>query len=127
MQPRHAQSSTVPTTRTMAPTPRGTESQPQKTGQSLPEKTLQKPARLVEFALKMPQAKDVSLAGSFNGWDEKHTPMRRDPSGGWKTSVSLIPGRYEYRFIADGQWLSDPNARESVSNSFGTTNSVMVV
>ena len=46
---------------------------------------------------------------------------------GWKANVPLAPGRYEYRFVADGQWLSDPNAKESVGNDFGSTNSVLVV
>jgi hypothetical protein len=52
--------------------------------------------------------------------------MIRDGAG-WKASVSLSPGRYEYRFVVDGQWVSDPKARESATNDFGSTNSVVVV
>jgi len=29
--------------------------------------------------------------------------------------------------VVDGQWISDPNAKESVRNDFGSTNSVLVV
>jgi 1,4-alpha-glucan branching enzyme len=68
------------------------------------------------------------VAGSFNGWDSSRTPLAKDPNGGWKTTVMLPPGRYEYRFVIDGgQWFSDPGAKESVPNAFGSTNSVVVV
>jgi hypothetical protein len=53
--------------------------------------------------------------------------MRKDSGKVWKATVALPPGRYEYRFVVDGQWISDPNATESVGNNFGGTNSVIVV
>jgi 1,4-alpha-glucan branching enzyme len=54
--------------------------------------------------------------------------MRRDGADSvWKVSLPLKPGRYEYRFVVDGEWTSDPNARESAINDFGSTNSVLVV
>jgi 1,4-alpha-glucan branching enzyme len=81
----------------------------------------------VEFVLKMPQAQSACIAGSFNNWDAKKTPMRKEGSAGWKASVPLPAGRHEYRFVVDGQWISDPNARESVKNQFGSTNSIVVV
>lgn len=88
------------------------------------EKRGEKP---IEFVLEMPQAQSACVAGTFNGWDSKKTPMRKDGSAGWKAAVPLPPGRYEYRFVVDGQWISDPNARESVKNQFGSTNSVVMV
>ena len=81
----------------------------------------------VEFVLERTGARSVSVAGSFNDWNPEQTPMSRDLEETWKTTVSLKPGRYEYRFVVDGQWLSDPNTRESVPNEFGSTNSVLVV
>ena len=81
----------------------------------------------VEFILKMPKAQSACVAGTFNDWDSKKTPMLKEGSAGWKATVPLTPGRYEYRFVVDGQWISDPNARESVKNQFGSTNSVIVV
>jgi hypothetical protein len=42
-------------------------------------------------------------------------------------TVWLPAGRYEYRFVVDGQWMSDPSAREYVQNTFGSTNCVLVV
>ena len=81
----------------------------------------------IEFTLKLPHAQSACVAGTFNGWDSKKTPMRKDGSAAWKATVALSPGRHEYRFVVDGQWISDPNAKESVKNQFGSTNSVVVV
>jgi 1,4-alpha-glucan branching enzyme len=81
----------------------------------------------IEFSLKMPHARSACVAGSFNQWDPRRTPMQKDKSGGWKATVWLPPGRYEYRFCVDDQWLSDPNARECVANGFGSENSVVTV
>jgi len=90
-------------------------------------RSAQRNSQPVEFIFNQPEAKAVALAGSFNNWDPKRMPMRKDPSGKWHTTVTLSPGRHEYRFVADGQWVSDPNAKEFIKNSFGTTNSVMSV
>jgi len=100
-----------------------TNTAPSRTTQRPPQKTKQRP---VEFTLEVPNASSVALAGTFNNWDCHRTPMIRDGAG-WKASVSLSPGRYEYRFVVDGQWVSDPKARESATNDFGSTNSVVVV
>jgi 1,4-alpha-glucan branching enzyme len=81
----------------------------------------------IEFKLRNPHAKSAFVAGSFNSWDLKRTPMRKESDGEWKATVSLAPGRYEYRFVVDGQWISDPMAKESVHNTFGSTNSVVTV
>jgi 1,4-alpha-glucan branching enzyme len=81
----------------------------------------------VEFILGEPQAHSVAVAGSFNDWDASRTPMRATPEGHWKATVWLPAGSYEYRFVVDGRWISDPSARESVQNTFGSTNSVLVI
>src|SRR5215471_11592877 len=82
----------------------------------------------IEFILKLPSAKSVAVAGSFNSWDVKKAPLRKDSNGGWKGAVSLPPGRYEYRFVVNGtEWLTDPSAKESVDNGMGGSNSVLVV
>ena len=83
--------------------------------------------RPVEFVLRLPQAKSVAVAGTFNNWDATRTLLNAAPRGTWKATVWLPAGRYEYRFVADGEWISDPRARESVLNSFGSTNSVLLV
>jgi 1,4-alpha-glucan branching enzyme len=81
----------------------------------------------VEFALKALRAKWVTVAGSFNDWEPDLTPLQRDKGGVWRTTVLLSPGTHLYRFIVDGQWRSDPKAKQSVPNEFGEANSVVVV
>jgi len=91
-------------------------------------RTAQRPVETpVEFILKRLEARSVSVAGTFNDWSVSRTPMSPAPGGEWMATVWLPAGRYEYRFVVDGQWISDPNARESVQNTFGSTNSVLVV
>ena len=111
MQQRHIQAITV--ARPVAP--KGTRTN---------QRPVEKP---VEFMLHVPQARSVAVVGTFNDWDVNRTPMSPSPGGAWKATVWLPAGRYEYRFVADGQWTSDPNAGECVQNSFGSTNSVLVV
>jgi hypothetical protein len=80
---------------------------------------------VVRLALFEPSAKQVSVAGAFNEWST--TPLTRQEDGKWETTLGLAPGRYEYKFVVDGQWASDPSARENVVNEFGTLNSVIEV
>jgi hypothetical protein len=41
--------------------------------------------------------------------------------------VPLSPGRYEYRFVVNGEWVDDPKAKASVPNPHGGRNAVLVV
>jgi 1,4-alpha-glucan branching enzyme len=84
-------------------------------------------AKPVEFKLYAPQAKRVGLAGTFNNWDTKAIPAKRDSRGNWLVKVSLKPGRYEYKFFVDGSWLNDPRCSSYVSNTFGTQNCLLEI
>ena len=53
--------------------------------------------------------------------------MRRHSDGHWETTVDLAPGRYEYKFVRDGEWIPDLLAHENVWNQHGTLNSVVEV
>ena len=72
-------------------------------------------------------AKRVSLSGDFNGWSPDATPMKQYDDGHWETTIELAPGRYEYKFVRDGEWMPDLLARENVLNGYGTLNSVIEV
>jgi 1,4-alpha-glucan branching enzyme len=85
-----------------------------------------KPAHVV-VELINPTAKQVFLAGSFNNWQPEQTPLVAAGNGRWTRDLKVGPGRYEYLFVVDGQWLPDPNARQSVENPFGGRNSVLTV
>lgn len=79
------------------------------------------------FTLAAPKASKVALTGSFNSWSKSGTPLKKDKNGTWKTDISLKPGRYEYKFIVDGQWWTDPANRCTVRNSYGSENSVVEI
>jgi 1,4-alpha-glucan branching enzyme len=83
--------------------------------------------RKIEFRLELPNAEKVCLIGDFNRWDLKAHPMRKNEKGVWTKLITVSPGRYEYRFYADGQWLNDPNNPLRCENCFGTENNVLVV
>ena len=81
----------------------------------------------VIFEFPAPEAQEVCLAGDFNGWDPRTNPMKRARNGLWKATLSLAPGRYEYRFLADGQWENDPSCSGCVPNPFRSKNCVRTV
>ncbi len=80
----------------------------------------------VTFVLRLAQpAKAVRVVGSFNEWDQEQGRMQKGKNNEWRKRMNLQPGRYEYKFIVDGDWQVDPDAAECVTNSFGTINSVL--
>jgi len=81
----------------------------------------------VQFEFLAPEAQEVYLAGDFNNWDSSANPMKKDRKGIWKATVSLKPGRYECRFLVDGNWVNDPACSCCVANEFGSQNCVKIV
>ena len=78
----------------------------------------------VEFAFLAPEAMEVLLAGAFNSWDTHTLPMKKNKEGVWKISINLAPGCYEYKFLADGDWVENISGVETAPNPFGTRNFV---
>ncbi|MGO8928494.1 MAG: glycogen-binding domain-containing protein [Limisphaerales bacterium] len=74
-----------------------------------------------------PGAREVFVAGSFNGWDPASTPLRPQWDGRWTVELILRRGKYEYRFLVDGQWTDDPLSPAYVSNPFGGLNCILAV
>jgi 1,4-alpha-glucan branching enzyme len=70
-------------------------------------------------------AQSVAVAGSFNSWQPEQVTASGD--GNWIKELTIAPGRYEYLFVVDGQWVTDPNAREHTPNPFGGLNSVLFI
>jgi tetratricopeptide (TPR) repeat protein len=52
------------------------------------------------------KAKQVILSGNFINWSPDAIAMTKVDSG-WLTYVKLVPGRYLYKFIIDGTWVTD--------------------
>ncbi|MEN8006543.1 MAG: glycogen-binding domain-containing protein [Candidatus Krumholzibacteriota bacterium] len=81
----------------------------------------------IVFSYHAPKAQAVFLAGDFNNWNAQDLAMVRQDSGDWTLTIALDSGSYEYKFIADGNWLEDPDNPEKKSDPFGGSNSVVTV
>jgi 1,4-alpha-glucan branching enzyme len=81
--------------------------------------------RRVTFSLEATHASEVILMGDFDNWDPKVHPMKNNGNGIWNRTLMIYPGRYEYKFLVDGQWTEDPQNDQNCPNSFGTYNSVI--
>lgn len=81
----------------------------------------------VTFSFVAPDAQSVQVAGDFTAWNSGPVALKKQKDGVWKKVVSLEPGRYEYRYLVDGQWQDDPNCPTRVPNTFGSENCVCVV
>ena len=81
----------------------------------------------VTFSYAAPTAQTVLLAGDFTGWDQAPVSLKKSKDGVWKKTISLAPGRYEYRLLVDGEWRDDPQCPNRQPNQFGGENCVCVV
>ncbi|HNO29334.1 MAG TPA: glycogen-binding domain-containing protein [Chitinophagales bacterium] len=71
-----------------------------------------------------PTATNVYLSGSFINWAEPGFKMTK-VDGVWKIPVFLQPGKCTYKFIVDGNWITDPANPQTEQNEYGTGNSVI--
>lgn len=69
-------------------------------------------------------ASEVLLAGSFDGWATKRK-MEKSNTGIFSLWLQLYPGRYEIKFIVDGEWGVDP-LRPIVTNN-GHQNNLLII
>ena len=81
----------------------------------------------ITFKLEASEATEAILAGDFNSWDVTKHIMKKDAKGRWSKIVTLAPGKYEYKFLVDGQWHNDPGNDQIVPNTFGTHNNILKV
>ncbi len=80
------------------------------------------------FVQPLPQAKEVTVAGDFNGWSPVATPLKRDERlGVWQACIPLPPGRYRYRIVVDGTWMRDAFNNYVEANPFGELNNVVEI
>jgi len=75
----------------------------------------------------VPDAAKVFLVGDFNDWDPAARRMVKTRDGSFRAKLELAPGEHQYKFVADGKWLHDPDAGGHVTNEHGTLNSVVEV
>lgn len=84
------------------------------------------PTTKATFTLNgFPNAKTVSVAGTFNSWSDQSTPLIKQGKS-WVATVEMEPGRHEYKFIVDGKWITDPSNPET-TGAGQYVNSVRVI
>jgi 1,4-alpha-glucan branching enzyme len=79
-----------------------------------PRYSAKKSVRAINFFCDAPEAKKVSIVGSFNEWKPDAAPMRKAPDGRWMVQVELHHGHHHYLFLADGHPILDPKAQGAV-------------
>ena len=90
--------------------------------------TIEKKNGDVTFIFKgYPDSRQVYLAGDFNGWSPKKKRMSKYRDGTFRAKVALKPGAYQYKFVADGVWMIDPEAQQQVPDPFGGANSLISI
>lgn len=57
---------------------------------------------------------EVYLAGEFNDWNARDPEYQllKNSNGVYEITIVLTKGRYEYKFVADGEWKADPDNPE---------------
>ena len=69
-------------------------------------------------------ASKVYISGTFNNWSTTQTPMKFVGTG-WMVDLNLSPGKYAYKFIVDGRWITDPSNKLREQGGAGSDNSVV--
>jgi hypothetical protein len=72
------------------------------------------------------KAKKVILAGSFNDWSESAYKMKKVENG-WTFTTRLPYGKHHYKYIVDGEWITDPSNPIKEFDGHGNINSVKMI
>ncbi len=84
-------------------------------------------ARKTNFKIKAAPGCVVYVAGTFNGWDPIADKLAANGDGYYIGSLMLSEGRYEYKYVVDGNWCLDPECLECVPNECGSHNHVLEI
>lgn len=83
----------------------------------------------VEFVCHARDAREVYLAGTFNSWSPNTNPLMHDGNGLWTITIELTPGRHEFKFLVDGEWVCESacdsramGCPQCLPNPFGSMN-----
>ena len=67
---------------------------------------------------------DIKVAGQFSDWQQRDLDRHED--GGWSLGLSLEPGTYQYKYIVDGEWITEESL-PVVDDGSGNRNNVLKV
>src|SRR5208283_5280432 len=89
----------------------------------VPSPDAQLPRKIKEgvlFSCFAPGARAVHLAGDFNRWNPEKEPLfNLSGRGLWQKSVPLQPGKYQYKYVIDGNWVLDPANPKTIPGPAG--------
>ncbi|AJR03243.1 isoamylase early set domain-containing protein [Siansivirga zeaxanthinifaciens] len=87
-----------------------------------------KPVCKVTFSILAEDAKNVSLLGSFNGWDASANPLKKLKSGIFKGTVDLdAESSYEFKYLIDETvYVNDEEADSYAWNEFAASENSVV-
>lgn len=70
----------------------------------------------------------VCLAADINGWSPNAHRMRFNPEiAAHEVCIPFPTGRHPYRYVVDGQWITDPHNPITAPNPFGQLDSIVEV
>lgn len=86
-------------------------------------------AGTVRFMVEAPGAKQVFVAGSFNGWAKDSMPLTRvKGTSWWSVDIPLQKGEHTFMYVIDGvKWVTPPQADDFVEDEFGHRNGIVIV
>jgi len=64
----------------------------------------------------------VAVAGDFSHWQP--LAMRRQADGGFARTARVAGETFEYKFLVDGQWQTDPDHSHWAVSPLGSVNSL---
>ena len=85
-------------------------------------------AKGVVFSFEAPADATVQIAGDFNNWVPEALYMsNRHGKSVWHKAISLKPGDYAYKYVINGNWISDPTNEDTIDDHRGGKNSLIQV
>ena len=81
-----------------------------------------KPVCKVTFSIEAKDAKKVTVAGDWNKWSVKASPLKKLKDGTFKGTVDLQKDKtYQFKYVVDGNYVNDNQADEYVWNDFAAS------
>jgi len=92
------------------------------------EETFDSTKKGIVFSLEAPADATVQIAGDFNNWiPESLFKNSLHGKSVWQKAISLAPGTYAYKYVINGNWISDPTNNHSSDDRQGGRNSLIKV
>ncbi len=80
------------------------------------------------FSYYSPGAGKIYVSGDFNGWKHGTTRLIKGKDNVWRVILQLPPNRsYDYKYIVDGNWITDPNNPDLNPDTAGGANSIVYI